>query len=114
MQEITSITNDSKQLMTFILEDNKGSVEFNLYYMPTQLSWYYDFTYNNYTSNGNKLVLNYNALRHLRKIIPFGFMFMSEGDVEPFSIDDFSNGRIKMYILNESDVSEVENLIYEQ
>lgn len=113
MQQITSITNDSKQKMIIPLDDNKGSVEFNLYYMPTQYSWYYDFTYNNYTSNGNKVVLNFNALRHLRKILPFGFMFMAQGDIEPFSIDDFSNGRIKMYVLNESDIQEVESEIYE-
>lgn len=110
MKQITSITGDSRQRMTIPLDDNKGSVEFRLYFMPTQYSWYYDFTYNNYICNGNKVVLNPNALRHLRKILPFGFAFQAEGDVEPFSVNDFVNGRIKMYVLNETDVQEVEQL----
>lgn len=110
MKQITSITNDSKQLMIIPLDDNKGNVEFRLYFMPTQYSWYYDFTYNNYTSNGNKVVLNFNALRHLRKILPFDFAFLAEGDIEPFAIDDFANGRIQMYVLNEDDMRESEQL----
>lgn len=55
MKQITSITGDSKQRMVITLDDNIGSVEFKLYYMPTQYSWYYDFTYNNYVSMVIKL-----------------------------------------------------------
>ena len=112
MQQITSITENSKQRMSLTLEDNQGSVEFYLYYLPTQYSWYYDFTYKNYTSNGNKVVLNANALRHLRKILPFGFMFSGEGNVEPFQQTDFATGRIKMYVLNSDDVELIESEIY--
>lgn len=112
MKQITSITGDSKQRMVITLDDNIGSVEFKLYYMPTQYSWYYDFTYNNYVSNGNKVVLNLNALRHLRKILPFGFLFEAEGNIEPFAIDDFVNGRIRMYVLNEQDVKDIEVQVY--
>lgn len=110
MKQITSITGDSKQRLTLPLDDNNGSVDFRLYFMPTQYSWYYDFTYNNYTSNGNKVVLNPNALRHLRKILPFGIAFQAEGNVEPFAVNDFVNGRVQMYVLNEDDMQEVEQL----
>lgn len=113
MQQITSLTNDSKQRMTINLEDNQGSVEFFLYYAPTQYSWYYDFTYNDYTSNGNKVVLNVNALRHLKKIIPFGLMFQAEGNIEPFKIDDFSTQRVQLYVLNSDDVNTIEEEIYD-
>ena len=113
MKQITSITDDSKQLITIPLDNNMGSVEFRLYFLPTQYSWYYDFTYNNYTSNGNKVVLNVNALRHLRKILPFGFMFAGQGNIEPFGIDDFSSGRIQMYVLNENDILQAEQVVYE-
>lgn len=112
MQKITSITSDSKQRMSLTLEDNQGSVDFVLYYLPTQYSWYYDFTYNNYTSNGNKVVLTPNALRHLRKILPFGFMFQAEGNIEPFQQTDFASGRVSMYLLNSDDVLTIEDNIY--
>lgn len=113
MKQVTSITGDAKQRMQIPLDDNKGNVEFRLYFMPTQNSWYYDFTYKNYNSYGNKVVLNLNALRHLRKILPFGFMFDSDGDVEPFAINDFVNGRIKMIVLNQDDINEIEEAINE-
>ena len=39
-------------------------------------------------------------------------MFMSIGDVEPFKQDDFSSGRINMYVLNSDDVQYLESNIY--
>ena len=72
----------------------------------------YDFTYNNYTSKGNRVVLTPNALRHLKNIIPFGIAFMAEGNVEPFDITDFASGRVGMYILNQEEVKEIESNIY--
>lgn len=111
MRQNNSITADSKQFMVIALE-NGDSVNFRIYFMPTQASWYYDFEYKNYKSNGNKVVLSPNALRHLRKIIPFGFAFIAENNIEPFNIDDFESQRVQMFILNENDVLEVENSIY--
>lgn len=110
MKQITSITSDSKQLMTIPLDNNQGEIEFRLYYLATQYSWYYDFTYKNYTSNGNKVVLNPNALRHLRKILPFGIAFYAEGNIEPYKQDDFLTGRVQMYILNPTDIEELEDI----
>ena len=50
MQELTSITNNPKQQMTLVL-DNNETVDFKLYYLPRQQSWFYDFTYNDLTVN---------------------------------------------------------------
>lgn len=111
MRVNSSITSESKQFMVLPLE-NGETVNFRIYFMPTQASWYYDFEYKNYISNGNKVVLSPNTLRHLRNIIPFGFAFIAEDKIEPFNIDDFVSERVLMYILNESDIQEVENVIY--
>ena len=111
MIQVTSITNASKQQIRIPL-DNGSTVDFKLYFLPTQYSWYFDFTYGDYTSNGNKVVLTYNALRHLKNVIPFGMAFMSDSRVEPFSIEDFSSERIKMYLLSADEVTEIEETIY--
>lgn len=110
MKQVTSITSDSKQFMTIPLDDNNGEVEFRLYYLATQYSWYYDFVYKDYTSNGNKVVLTPNALRHLRKILPFGIAFVAEGNIEPFKQDDFETKRVQMIILNQTDIEEIEDI----
>lgn len=113
MKQILSLTANARQKFQTTL-DNGDVVDFSLYYYPTQYSWFFDFTYNDYTSNGNRVVLTPNALRHLKNIIPFGVAFLSEGLVEPFQLTDFSTQRVGMYILTQDEVQEIENTIYEQ
>lgn len=111
MKEITSITSRSKQHMILVLENNE-TVDFLLYFLPRQESWYFDFTYNDLTVNGSKVTISPNSLRQFRKIIPFGIAFAGTSFVEPFSIDDFSSGRINMFVLNKEDVEMAEKEIY--
>lgn len=111
MIQITSITDASKQRIQIPL-DNGAVVDFKIYFMPTQYSWYFDFVYGDYVSNGNKVVLTYNSLRHLKNILPFGIAFMADSNVEPFSIEDFSSNRVKMYVLSAEEVQEIEETIY--
>lgn len=111
MNSIDSITADYRQKFKFLVE-NGEQVEFRLYYYITQHSWFYDFTYKNYTCNCQRVTLSPNSLRHLKNIIPFGIAFISDDKVEPILIDDFSSGRVKMYVLNADEVQEVEDNIY--
>ena len=111
MKQVKKLTANSKQKFEIAL-DNGDLVDFYLYYYPTQYSWFFDFTYKNYTSNGNRVVLTPNALRHLKNIIPFGIAFIADGFVEPFQITDFSSERVSMYVLNQEEVQEIESNIY--
>lgn len=111
MQLINNLTSSPRQSFQIPI-DTGEYVQFNLYYFITQKSWFFDFSYNNYTSNGNRVVLSPNTLRHLKNLIPFGLAFMAEGNVEPFDISDFSSGRVGMYILNSEEVSEIESTVY--
>lgn len=112
MQYIDKITSSPNQRMTLIL-DNGENVDFHIYYSARMLSWYFDFTYNDLTSKGNKIVLTPNALRNFKKLIPFGFGFVATG-AEPFSLDDFSTERVKLYVLNQDEVDEVEQEIFNE
>ena len=111
MKKITSITSRAKQRMALVL-DNNETVDFTLYYLPRQQGWFYNFTYKDLTVNCSKVVLTPNSLRQFRKIIPFGLSFVADGYVEPFSIDDFSTGRVVMYVLNSDEVKQVESEIF--
>lgn len=111
MKLITSITAAFKQQHTLVL-DNNETVDFYLEYCPRMQSWYYSFTYKDITQKCIKVVLSPNSLRHLRRVIPFGLAFVSTGKVEPFSQDDFTSGKIQLYVLNEEDVKQVEEEIY--
>ena len=111
MRIVTEFTANPKQTCTLVLE-NQETVAFRLYFLPTQLSWYFDFTYNDVTSNGNKVVLGVNILRSFKNIIPFGLAFQSNDGVEPFEIDCFINGRVTVYLLSSADVEAMETNIY--
>lgn len=111
MQQITTLTNEPNQRHQLVLDSN-DTVDFRLYYSARQQAWYFDFTYKDLTCNGLKVVLTPNALRCFRRIIPWGLAFATEGYVEPFQLDDFSSGRIKMYVLNTEDVQTIEQEIY--
>lgn len=111
MKQITSITNEPRQ--SFLVPIDGGEMaDFKLYYYITQKSWFFDFTYENYTANGNRIVLTPNALRHLKNLIPFGVAFIAQGNVEPYDIEDFTSGRVQMCILNKSEVEEIESTVY--
>ena len=111
MKIITSITAYPKQ--EFILRlDNNESATMKLYYLATQQSWYFDIEYKDYINNGNKVVLTPNAIRHLRNKLPFGIGFLAEGNAEPFGLNDFLDKKVLMVLLNQEDVQELEDGIY--
>lgn len=111
MKLVSSITTEPKQ--RFVLKlDNNESVIIRLYYYSSQNSWYFDIEYNDYINNGNKVVLTMNALRHLRNILPFGIAFVSGSNAEPFQLEDFANGNVLMLLLNQDDVQEIEETVY--
>lgn len=113
MQIITSITNQPKQRMVLRL-DNNESVTMRLYYYQSQNSWYFDIDYNGRQNNGNKVVLTFNALRHLKRLIPFGIGFISDLNADPFTLDAFTSGKVLMVVLNQEDVQTIEEVIYNE
>ena len=113
MQIITSITEQPKQRFNLKL-DNNETATMRLYYYQSQNSWYFDIEYNGRENNGNKVVLTFNALRHLKRIIPFGIGFISESNADPFALDAFTSGRVLMVLLNEDDVQTIEETIYNE
>lgn len=111
MQQITSITDKPNQLMTLVLDNNETAL-FRLYYLSRQQGWFFDFEYNDISANCIRVLLSPNILRQFRKRIPFGIAFTTDGDVEPFDIEDFSAQRINMFVLNSEEVLRIEEEIY--
>ena len=111
MEIITSITSNPRQKIILKLENNETAL-FRLYYYTTQNSWYFDIEYKDYVNKGNKVVLTLNALRHLRNKLPFGIAFVSTSCAEPFQLNDFADGNAIMLLLNQEDVQDIEESVY--
>lgn len=112
MNVITTLTQYPNQLHTLVLEDN-NTAEMKLFYCARMQSWFINLNYEDVTINGIKLVLHPNILRQFRRYLPFGLSIYTEGDlVEPFEIEAFSSGRVKIGILNSDEIKEIETDIY--
>ena len=111
MQIITSITAEPKQRFVLTLDNNESAI-MHLYYYASQKSWYFDIEYKDYKNKGNKVVLTMNALRHLRNKLPFGIAFLSSSSADPFQLEDFVEGNVLMVLLNQEDVQEFEDTVY--
>ena len=111
MKQITSISNDAKQSMSFVL-DNGEKINISLVYLESQLGWFISIIYGEVlTINNRRVVTSPNFLRAFRDILPFGISCTADNGQEPILIDTFSDGRCKLYVLNETDVEYVETTV---
>ena len=114
MDILQGLTSNSRQTFNFTVEQQK-SVTMNLYYFDTQMSWYFDIIFGEFTVYGLKLVLAPNILRAFKNIIPFGLQVFTtnESDViDPLYSDDFSSERVQIGVLSREEVIQVENIVY--
>ena len=114
MQAMTSFTSAPKQFYQLVLDTNEVA-DFHIRYYPRMLSWYFDIAYKDININNVKVVLHPNILRQFKTKLPFGLMFYTENEspVEPFQITDFQTGRVKMAILNEEEILQVESEVFD-
>lgn len=111
MKQIVEFTNEAKQIH-FIVQENGEQIEFKIEYKPTQQAWYYSLIKNEFEVSGCRLVLGPNVLRRYKNLINFGVMVTAKDKVEPFHINDLVSGRVSIYLLNQTEVEEVELIFY--
>lgn len=113
MRLINEINTDPYQNFKFGL-DNGAVVDFTIRYSDNQKGWFYTVSYaaKSFTANNRRLVTSPNMLRAFRNILPFGLALITSDGQEPIFQEDFVNGRAKLYLLNEADVTEAERVIH--
>lgn len=110
MTIITGITAGAKQAMTLQLPDG-SKASFYMEYIDGQQGWFYSLTLGSFSVSYRRMVVNPNMLRAFRGIIDFGLSCMTTDMYEPIFINDFSTGRAKLYLLDSSDIEEVESIL---
>ncbi|WP_299074731.1 hypothetical protein [uncultured Paraglaciecola sp.] len=107
MRYINRITENSNQ--RFILTGIDGiRIEARLRFMPRIRRWMLDVIYNDVCIKGVPVCNSLNMLRQYRDQIPFGISCISIDGIDPFRIDDFKTTRSSLFLLDESDVEQVE------
>ncbi len=104
MQLLNNITNDSSQKITVLFDDTSKKIILELVYKPTQLGWFLNVEYENFSLKGIRICISSNLLNQWSNVIPFGILVISSDSQEPFSIEDFITDRVKIGILNQEEV----------
>jgi len=56
--------------------------------------------------NGISLVASPNLLFGYKNILPFGLLVAANGGIDPAYLDDFTTGRVKIYVMTQAEVAE--------
>lgn len=111
MKTFTEITNEPKQKFVLVGEDNEN-INFSLRYNPTQMSWEFDLAFEDFTLNGKKITNSPNMLREHINVLNFGLGCNVSDGSEPYLLNDFSTGRATLYLLTESEVTQIEGAFF--
>lgn len=103
MRILDKLTNAPSQRYT-VITDAGDQVFLTLRYMPTQQSWIVGIAWSEFEVNGLTMVASPNLLRGYMNVLPFGLMVVTDGAIEPSYLDDFTSGRVKVYIMSTDDV----------
>ena len=112
MIRITELDSSSKQRLELQTDDGSIAV-INLEFRQNQNKWYISISHPNLSINNLGLSASPNILRSYRNIINFGISVSSNDGLDPYFIQDFSSDRIRMYLLDQSDVNLVEREFYD-
>ena len=111
MKLITDLSDDAKQLFKVQIE-NANVATLNFYYLPTQSGWFFDISYETFKATGLRLTNSPNVLSAYQNILRFGLGCQVIDGAEPYFVDDFVTGRVKLYILSNDEINEMEKVLY--
>lgn len=109
--QIDNLTNFADQVTLVQLPD-ATTVSLELIFNGTTERWTMNVIYGDLTIDGINLCCLPNVLRQWRNIIPFGLACVTDNQTDPFDINDFSSGRVALFILTAADVAEIESTVY--
>ena len=104
---IDNLTNFADQLATIQLADGT-TFDLELMFHGATQRWVANVTYGDASIMGIGVCCHPNLLRQWMNVLPFGLACTTQDLTDPFDISDFSTGRVLLYVLDPSDVAEVE------
>lgn len=107
MLYINKITNDPIQNINLIGIPGIN-IPAQLRYLVRIQRWVIDFSYNGKEYNGIAISTAPNMLRQYRNEIPFGLCCICVNGLDPYGQNDFANQSANLYLLDSSDVAQVE------
>lgn len=111
MQLINEISSDPFQRLTLI-GVNGEEIFLEMKYLTTQQMWTYNIQYQNFRITGKTICSEPNILRKYRRLIPFGILVLTDNNLDPYLINQFSTGSAILGLLTEQEVQIIETNYY--
>ena len=111
MLKLTGLTSSPKQTLNIVEPTTGIKIYFTFYFKPRIHSWYFDVEYDDFTAKGNKLIRGLNIINRFKNRVPFGIGVTVSDNYEPFLINDFTTGRVKIILLTSDEVTEIDGYI---
>lgn len=109
MIQIDNVGNEPGQLFT--IEFEEADAEFQLRYYDQLAFWDFDIEYMGIKKRGVKIISNSLLLHDYR--LPFDLMVIDNSNerLDAYAIDDFSKGRLSLYVLREEHIELFRSLL---
>lgn len=111
MREFVGLTDLPKQSIKMQVE-NGDIVKVSFYYKENQQGWFFDIEYNNFSCKTTQLTNCPNIIRQFQNVLPFGISCSVNDGGEPWFLNDFLTGRVRVFLLNEDEVNYIGQQIY--
>lgn len=108
---LNNLTSFADQVTVLQLPDG-STANMELIYQGATERWVMNISYDSFTADGIGVCCYPNLLRPWEKILPFGIACVSANQTDPFTVSDFSSGRVSLYLLTKADVSEIETTVF--
>lgn len=94
---LNTLTDSAYQSVSFVTEESED-VTLTLRFIPSQETWYLDVESASLTTRGLALTSFIDLLDPYHNNITWGLYVWSQDGFDPWRIDDFSSGRIKLAV----------------
>lgn len=111
MKYLSNITNQPQQSFTLLSGDY--SFEVTLRFSQASASWFMNISGYGKSYNGIRMTCGVPLLSNTNMPIEMLIVDNSENDVDPFKIDDFSNGRCSILFLTPEEVSRLRGVVFD-
>lgn len=105
---LSTLNDNAYQSVSFVTKEEE-TVKLTFRFIPSQESWIFDVESNSLTIYGLTLSAFVNLLDPYHNNITWGMYVWSKDGFDPWRIDDFSTGRIRVAI-----IEDLENAVIEE
>lgn len=107
---LTTLSDNAYQTLSFVTAEGED-VKLTFRYIPSQETWFVDIDSDSLTVHGLALQAFVNLLDPYHNLISWGLYVWSKDGFDPWLIDDFSTGRIKVAIIEDFEYAIIQEFL---